>query len=94
MYPKLADDRERLPALLATVSAYAAGGWSVWMPHRWRFRRTNTLATSFSPSGIGAEGALQRFRTRWRHLSPPAQGHAIWDLSPAGRRRPRCSATG
>jgi hypothetical protein len=61
MYPKLVDDRERLPALLATVSAYAAGVLEhldaapvVVVP------RTHT-ATILAPSGIGAEGALQRF---------------------------------
>lgn len=62
MYPKLRDDRERLPALLATVSAYAAGVLErldtapvVVAP------RTHT-ATILAPSGVGAEGALQHFK--------------------------------
>jgi hypothetical protein len=61
MYPKLANDRERRPALLATVSPYAAGVLEhldaapvVVVP------RTHT-ATILAPSGIGVEGALQRF---------------------------------
>ncbi len=61
MYPQLANDREQLPALLATLSAYAAGVLArldtmpvVTAPYPY-------TAASLPATGIGAAGALQRF---------------------------------
>lgn len=61
MDPQLADDRERLPALLATVSAYAAGVLERLDAAPVVVAPRQQAATSLPAAGIGAEGALQRF---------------------------------
>ena len=62
MHPRLADDLDHLPALIALASAYATAvleqldSAPVAVPPRAQ------AATTLTPAGIGAEEALRRFR--------------------------------
>lgn len=61
MYPLLADDQERLPALIAAVSAYAAVVLEGLDAAPVAVAPRQQAATALPAAGIGAAGALQHF---------------------------------
>jgi hypothetical protein len=78
MHPRLADDLDHLPALIALASAYATAvleqldSAPVAVPPRAQ------AAATLPPAGVGAEVALRRFReTIAPSLSAGAAAHSL-----------------